>query len=299
MSTENDVARSLRSWLREARHEDADRVLDLVFHQIPATPQRRAGWPAWRFPLTKNTFRMVLVAAAVVIVAVIGYQFLPASNTGGPDATPSPSPSEASSLAPTPTASPEPVGFLPSGALAIGRHSMVLSGARVSIEIPTAGWSSNGEWGLSLGNGPSAGSAGFIFWPSSAPDHVFSDPCSQTLASPPPGGSAAELATAVATIPGVTLVSGPSEVRVGGHPAQHVVLTFTNDIGCAPDHFYLWDDTDNPDAARYATEVGETLSVWIIDVNGTIVWIDGETFVSSGPEAEQEFQHIVDSIQFE
>ncbi len=244
-----------------------------------------------------NTLRITLAAAAVVIVAFIGFQVFGNGSVGGP-AT-SPSQSEAASIAPTPTATPVPAGFLAAGAQTIGRHSMVLSGVRVSIEIPTAGWTSNGEWGLDLGTWPSAGYAGFIFWPLSAPDHVFSDPCNETPASPPPGGSAAELATAVATIPGVTLVSGPSEVRVGGHPAQHVVLTFTNDIGCAPENFYLWEDADNPGAARYASEVGETLSVWIIDVNGTIVWIDTETFLNSGLEAEQKVQNLIDSIQFE
>lgn len=297
MSAERDVTRIVRSWLHEDAHEDADRVLGLVLDELDTTPQRRASWPAWRSPSMSNTVRITLAAVAVVVVAIVGIKLFGGTGVGGPGA--SPSPSEAASLAPTPTATPVPTGFLPAGAQTIGRHSMVLSGARVSIDIPADGWTSNGAWGLQKGTWPSAGNAGFIFWPLSAPDNVFSDPCSQTLANPPPGGSAAELATAVATIPGVTLVSGPSEVRVGGHPAQYVVLTFTNDIGCAPDHFYLWEDYDTPDAARYATEVGETLSVWIIDVNGTIVWIDGETFLNSGPEAEQELQDIVNSIQFE
>ena len=58
MSTDNDVARSLRSWLREDRYEDADRVLDVVFDQIPATPQRSASWLARRFPImNSNMFR--------------------------------------------------------------------------------------------------------------------------------------------------------------------------------------------------------------------------------------------------
>ncbi len=92
MSTEHDVARSLRSWLRENRHEDANRVLDAVLTEVDATPQRPAGWLARRIPLMKNTFRIALAAVAVVVVAIIGYQFLPSSGTGGPVATPTPTP---------------------------------------------------------------------------------------------------------------------------------------------------------------------------------------------------------------
>ena len=98
-------------------------------------------------------------------------------------------------------------------------------------------------------------------------------------------------------MPGTKLVSGPSAVTVGGHPAQHVVIN----IGCEPDHFYLWYDSDDPtgENGRYATERHGTIYTWIIDVNGTIVWIDGETFARSGPGAAREVQQIVDSIQFE
>ena len=93
MSTESDVARSLGPWLKENRHEDADRVLDVVFDQIPATPQRRASWLARRFPImNSNIIRFGVAAVVVVLAVVVGINFLPGPNTGGPpDATPSPS----------------------------------------------------------------------------------------------------------------------------------------------------------------------------------------------------------------
>jgi hypothetical protein len=99
MSTENDVARSLRSWLRENRHEDADRVLDAVFDQVPATPQRRAGWLARRFSvLNNNVVRFGIAAAAVILVAIVGISLLPRAGVGEPDASPSPSASVADRL---------------------------------------------------------------------------------------------------------------------------------------------------------------------------------------------------------
>jgi len=106
----------------------------------------------------------------------------------------------------------------------------------------------------------------------------------------------------VAAIPGTDLVSGPSDVTVGGYPAKHVVLTFGKDADCNADgrltggEFYLW---YAPSDARYATELGSTIRVWIVDVDGAIVWIDGETNKGAGPEPGLEIQQIIDSIQFE
>ena len=48
MSTDRDVTRIVRSWLEVGVTALPDRVLDNVLDQLPATPQRRAPWPAWR-----------------------------------------------------------------------------------------------------------------------------------------------------------------------------------------------------------------------------------------------------------
>ncbi len=138
-------------------------------------------------------------------------------------------------------------------------------------------------------------------WPDGAADNVYSDPCAQTELDPPAGPSAAERAAAVAAVPGLEVVSPPSAVTVGGQPAQHVVMRVPDTIGCTPHRFFLWYDADDPAAgnARYASDIGETLYEWIIEVNGTFVWIDAETPAGAGPEAAQEVQQIVDSIQFE
>jgi hypothetical protein len=61
----------------------------------------------------------------------------------------------------------------------------------------------------------------------------------------------------------------------------------------------LWYDVDTPGDARFATRVNSTIYTWIIDVNGTFVWIDAETYENSGPDAAAEIQQIIDSIVFE
>jgi hypothetical protein len=121
MSTENDVARSLRSWLRENRHEDADRVLDAVFDQVPATPQRRAGWLARRFSvLNNNVVRFGIAAAAVILVAIVGITLLPRAGVGGPDTSPSASataadPLEGTWAAPTTTCEQQTAAVVAAG----------------------------------------------------------------------------------------------------------------------------------------------------------------------------------------
>src|SRR6476659_5087702 len=99
MSTERDVTRIVRSWLRTDEHESADRILETVLAGLDTTPQRRALWPARRSPDMKTYAKLAIAAVAVVIVAVVGINLLPG---GGPNegngAASSPSPSPTATL---------------------------------------------------------------------------------------------------------------------------------------------------------------------------------------------------------
>jgi hypothetical protein len=92
VSTERDVERIVRSWMDEGVTALPDRVLDLVLDQIPATPQRRAGWLARRYPTVNNPIRIAVAAVAVLAIAILGLNLLPKSGVGGPSATATPSP---------------------------------------------------------------------------------------------------------------------------------------------------------------------------------------------------------------
>jgi len=304
VSTDRDVTRIVRSWLEEGVTALPDRVLDAVLDQVPATPQRRSWWPAWRIADMNTYAKLAIAVAAVVVVAVVGINLLPASGGvgGGTEVSPSPSPSP--SPTPTPSPSPTSAAFPPAGELAVGsRHRVTGGGVPYSLSVPTAGWTSNGVWGIDKSTGVGPDGAGFILWPDEAPVGVFADPCAHVQA-PPIGPSAAKLAAAVAALPGTDLVSGPSDVTVGGYPAKLIVLTFGTDADCnadgrlTADEFYLW-YAPSEGNARYASELGSTIMTWIVDVDGTIVWIDGETYKGAGPGPGQEIQQIIDSIQFE
>jgi hypothetical protein len=289
MSTERDVTRIVRSWLRTDEHDFPIEIVDEVLARLDSTPRDRLFWPVWRYADMNTYTKLAIAAAAVVVVAFALTRLLPANGVGGPLPTPSPT------AAPTPTAAV--AAFPPSGELAIGRHSITQEGVTYSLNIATSGWESNGTFAIDKaagGIGPTG--AGFIFW-TDTPVGIFTDPCAQTK-GPALGTSIGDLAAAVAAVPGTKLVGGPTDVTVGGHPAKLVVVTIPEDIGCDPQSFFLW-YAPSAGNARFATALGSTYRVWIVDVSGTPIWIDGETFKGADAGPAQAIQEIVDSIQFE
>ena len=69
MSTDRETTRIVRSWLEEGVTRLPDRVLDAVLDQVPATPQRRSWWPAWRSN-QMNTYAKLIATAAAVLVEI-------------------------------------------------------------------------------------------------------------------------------------------------------------------------------------------------------------------------------------
>jgi hypothetical protein len=233
------------------------------------------------------------VAAAIGLVAVA----LILGALGGQNAvTPANEPTT-----PRPSASPTPAGvvptekLVPSGDLLPTRYSRTVEGVPFSFSVPTYGWEPFGSLLVSKSSvGPQDAEA-VIFW-TGFPDGTYADPCG--LLSGPPAGSAADLAAAVATAPGTELVTGPSDVVVGGRAAKHVVLTVRKDVGCDPGFFYNW-KAQTGGAMWVGTGLGDTIWVWIVDVDGKLLFIEGETNKNAGPELEHEIQQIVESIRFD
>jgi len=183
--------------------------------------------------------------------------------------------------------------------LPIGRQSLTVDGVLFSFEVTTRtedGWARYGSVSINKSIQGPQGAEGIIYW-TGFPDGDHADPCVNLL-SLPVGPSAADLAAAVAAAPGTELVTGPSDVTVGGRAAKHVVVAVRQDLGCDPGFFYAWQELWGGPMWG-TTDVGDTIGVWIVDVDGTRLFIAAETRPSASPELEQEMQQIIDSIQFE
>jgi hypothetical protein len=223
MSTENDVARSLRSWLRENRHEDADRVLDAVFDQVPATPQRRAGWLARRFPVMNSNIVRFGVAAAVLVVAVIfGINYLAGPNVG-------------EDPSPTPNSSPTVLDNQ-DGPLAAGTYIIDSMPARITFTVPT-GWEYSGPGspdvkGVDKPETDSSAEVLVAFW---LVDRVYGDACDFTT-NRAVGPSVDELVDALTTMSSVGFTT-PTGASIDGFAGQHLTLLRT--VDCDGD-YRLW-----------------------------------------------------------
>lgn len=176
------------------------------------------------------------------------------------------------------------------------RYPLNADGIGFSFEIPTEGWEQFGR--ISLNKSFTGGQAAeaMLYW-SAFPEGRIADPC-QPAFTRHVGTSASDLAAAVASAPGTEVVEAPSDVEVGGRPATSVVIKVREENGCDPGFFYAWDDYEWG-ALWPRTGVGSTIRVWIVDVDGTRLFIGGASAEDAGPDLEQELEWIVESIRFD
>ena len=102
----------LESYLDE--HEGStplpEGVRDVIRAELPMTRQRPPWWPARRFPEMNSMAKLAVAAAAVVVAALLGFNYVATtSSVGGPGLGVSPSPTPtAAPPSPEPTGSPSP-----------------------------------------------------------------------------------------------------------------------------------------------------------------------------------------------
>jgi hypothetical protein len=238
-----------------------------------------------------NVGRLALAATAAM-VAVVGLTLL--SPLSSPSATP-----------------PQPIDRA-NGLHHGSRLTVTENGVRFSFEV--RGWATPTKWddwanfysiptnkspggpiSLNKSSGGSQGAEGIIYW-TSFPNGDYADPCARLLGRSV-GRSAAALAAAVATAPGTKLVKGPLDVTLGGHPAKFVWLKVRKQVGCEPGFFYTWEDAQGG-VLWPRTPAGSTIRVWIVDVDGTRLFIAAMTTVQATLRLKNEIYWIVQSIRF-
>jgi hypothetical protein len=212
MTPDRDMDRLLGIWLDSGPDAAPDRMLDILADRIERQRQR----PAWR--LDRRPFQMHpylklgAAVAAVLIVAIVGWNLLPGQRSvGGPAATPSPAPTA------TPLASAAPLPS-PEADLAAGRYEYRPGPRLVSFEVPS-GWrlvaaDSFGVDFVPIGTpGTTDGDTIKVFYdmrPASRDDHC------QEVPEPGFGSSAHELLSGVASTPGVVATAPQSTDTANG-----------------------------------------------------------------------------------
>jgi hypothetical protein len=285
MSTERDETRIVRSWLEEGVTMLPDRVLDTVLDQLPATPQRRAGWLARRFTIMNNTtVRFGLAAAAVIVIALLGARLLP-SNIGDPSETATP--------IPTPSATPQALANSPLNAGTVVAARLGPSRSISATFTVPEGWEGfAGRCVLPRSGREVQGGMGICF--AEIESGLYSDPCHGTSG---PGDvlvgptvdefvNALEEQTAYEA-------TAPTDVTLGGYSGKRIDLQLPSDVASCENGFTPWD------GSIYAQGPNNKWRVWILDVDGERMILVSQNFAETSSADLAEQQAIVDSIQFQ
>jgi hypothetical protein len=279
MTRQLDIERVLDDYLAVGANELADHVLDAALDDIDHTPQRRSWWPTRGVAHTIVLARTAIAAAAVLVVAIVGYSSLPGNGTGaGPT--------------PAPTASPIP---LPTNEarLSAGTYALRSFPVGITFEVP-AGWisCSDSEVEQSVCHQATATSlsiaVSFLIV-----DDVVADPCSPDKLDPPVGPSVADLVTAISGLDGFK-ATAPVNVTVDGFSGEQFTVAAPTTTAC---DLKTWATVDRTNGVG----PGEINLLDVLDVDGTRVVIAGAYHPENPAVAEDlaAIQQIMASVHIE
>ena len=142
MNDRSEFERVLSHWLEDGPSTMPDRLVDIVARRISVRPQRRT-WRLLRRSSMSPTLKYGIATAAVLIIAIVGYNVLPRTGSiGGPGPSPttSPVPSPTSGADATAEAIACENDFAGcAGTLAVGHHT--------STHLqPALSYDTTGEW---------------------------------------------------------------------------------------------------------------------------------------------------------
>ena len=240
-----------------------------------------------------NTVKLGLAAAAVVVAALLGFNYFLAPSVGGPGIDD-----------PSPTATPTPP-VLSSGASEPGTYLLTTeaepSGTYhlpegATLTMP-AGWTGQSGYGVgknvNLANPVAYTGVGFWIWDDDF-DIVYLDPCQWVDGAIVPlvGPTVDDLANALASQSrrGDPV---PVDVTIDGYSGKMVEMTVPNDIDfadCDRGEFRSW-------AGRYHQGPGQVDQVYILDVDDQRVVIYSSYMPGTSEAERAERQAIVESIQ--
>ena len=309
MTQQRDIDRLLDDWFSDGPTHAPDRVIEVVADRIERQPQRPAWRLDWRLFPVNALSKIAVVAAAVLIVAVVGYNLLPGRSTGvggpAPSASPTASPSARQAATSSSSASSRP---LPDSMLDAGTYSIDhIDGLTIDVTVPN-GWRGIPGFGLA---GPGEVDAplglGIVFLQSNG---AFDDPCHWDKAG-----------TGVMVQPGEKIVgptvddlvqdirantsytsTAPVDIVIDGHAGKQVDLQLPSDLVFASCDKEKGDSTGNyfvltPPGGLYAQGPGNRWHLKIIDVDGSRLIVLVMDYALTPAVVQTQTQTIIDSIK--
>jgi hypothetical protein len=284
MNDHSDIERVLTTWFDDGPSTMPDRVVDVVADRIGRQSQRRA-WRLERRLLEMNPYlKFGVAAAAVVLIAVIGYNLLPASPSriGGPGS--------AATSSPSPTSSPL---ALPDGRLEARDYvARALPGDPMAFTITAPqGWTGFGGFfigGPHLSDAPSGIGISFNHDP-----QVVTDPCDASPHTPSPGSSAPSVDDLVAAISAREdlQVSGVTDAVLAGFTGKRLDLQFPAKLAC--DNQYVFAEPKG----LYANGPANRWRVWLLDVDGETAVVVLLDYAATPAEDRAAAQAAIDSVR--
>lgn len=290
MTADHETTRIVRSWLEEGVTALPDRVLDAVLDQIPATPQRRARWPARRLPDMNNALKLTVAATAIIAISIVGVALVggrPDQGVGSPiaSAEPTPAPSQNTSPSPLPSAGAGPQDI-----------DVVAGPWRITGTLP-AGFTRFDNFAFWDETADPPGGHGIAFW---RVRNAYRDPCASdtTAFDPPIGSSVDDFVDALAAREGG--LAGPVEpITVAGFEGKRVTIQVPEDMSvssCDGRQYRSWVEPDG--GHRFHQGPGQVDELLVIgDPTGRErLVIDLFSFPATPPDHLDEIRAIVDSL---
>ena len=308
MTRSPDPDRLILAYLEEGVTELPDRAYEVIRSDIDRTRQRVVVGP-WRTPQMHSFAKWVIAAAAVVVVALVGYNLLPSQGgVGGPASSPSQSPSRSPSTAASgpPSIAASPSDAIHAGLLEPGTYTIYAQGGtntNVRLTVP-AGWHWVDGFHLTTSSSKAPDGVAIGFWTDDL--QVYADPCKWDAGEPDPptGPTARALVDALAAQP-TRNASTPIE-RMGKNlegadrwEGWSVDLTVPDDLDfsrCAKGQYRSWGPEDS---VRYHQGPGQRDTVWAVDVDpGVRVVVDLASFPGTPQKTMTEARSILESLVF-
>lgn len=184
-------------------------------------------------------------------------------------------------------------GWLPGG-----RHRLTVDGTALTFTVPKLvkdrGWNRYGQLSITFDSHGSQSAEAMVYW-TAFPDGASTNTC--PMITLPRDGSIADLASVIASIDGIRRLEDPRYATVGGYPARYLSFRVDEDNGCDP-NFLFASDPPGGGPGWWRTDVGDTLRVWIVDINGKRMFVVGELKQDAEDWLQRDLGDIVASISF-